>query len=72
MDDIFMRELAIFAAVLVVFVGTIPMMIRGHHAEPVEAAHEAASRTAEGDVSSARGKSKRRRARERDAKKKKA
>lgn len=67
MDDIFMREIGIFAAVLIIFVGAVPVLIRGHFAEPVEAAAETAvARAGEASGNSGRGKSRRRLARERD------
>jgi hypothetical protein len=67
MDEIFLRELIIFAAILAVFVGTVPMMIKGHYAQSVEDAVGAAD-TSDGAGSGAtRGKSKRQKARDRDA-----
>ena len=71
MDDIFLRELVIFLVVLGVFVGAVPVMIRGHFAQPVEEANEAAVASSPGG-SAARGMSKRRKARERDEAKTKA
>lgn len=67
MDDIFLRELVIFLAVLALFVGTVPMMIRGHHAQPVEDAAEAAAAKGGGSGTASRGMSKRRKARLRDS-----
>ena len=69
MDDIFIRELVIFAAILVVFVGTVPMMIKGHYAESIEAAEEAVSADDADGAGQTRGMNKRRKARERDANK---
>ena len=69
MDDIFLRELVIFLIVLAVFVGAVPVMIKGHHAEPVEQANDVANAGA-ATGTAARGMSKRRKARARDAQKK--
>lgn len=69
MDDIFMRELVIFLVVLGVFVGAVPVMIKGHFAQPVEEANEAAAASGNAATggTAARGMSKRRKARQRDA-----
>ena len=36
MDDVFIRELVIFLGVCGLFIGTVPMMLRGHRAESIE------------------------------------
>lgn len=69
MDDIFLRELIIFVAVLGIFIGFVPMMIKGHYAERIEVAVETATRTEDASAAQAR-LSKKRRARARDAGKK--
>lgn len=67
MDEIFLRELIIFLVICGVFIGLVPMMIRGHRAESIEAAVEGASALVEGAAGDAAKVSKKRRARARDA-----
>ncbi|MCO4761790.1 MAG: hypothetical protein KC502_09815 [Myxococcales bacterium] len=77
MDDIFLRELIIFLGVCAIFIGSVPMLLRGHEAGPIEAAVEAATSgggavAAEGGTADAGGAvqvraSKKRKARARDA-----
>jgi hypothetical protein len=70
MDEIFFRELVIFLAVCLVFIGAIPLMIRGHYAKRIEAAEEVAV-VGGGDEDAAQAKprlSKKRRARARQTK----
>ncbi len=67
MDEIFLRELIIFLCVCAIFVATVPLMIRGHHTEPIESTLDvpaAADPKASGDGVRL---SKKRRAQARDA-----
>lgn len=36
MDEFFLRELLIFFGVTAIFLGSVPILIRGHHADPIE------------------------------------
>ncbi len=47
MDSIFLNELIIFLGVCALFIGTVPMLLKGHIAEPIEVA--SASAVASGD-----------------------
>ena len=70
MDDFFLRELIIFIAIALIFIGLVPLLIRGHHSERIEVAvekNDKAESMAAGQVRL----SKKRRARKRDATKKK-
>ena len=66
MDEIFLRELIIFLAISVIFIGMVPMMIRGHKSDPIEVAAEPASAADDRPAGDTRV-SKKRRARARDA-----
>jgi hypothetical protein len=36
MDEFFIRELLIFLGISAIFIGSVPMLLRGHHAESVD------------------------------------
>lgn len=72
MDEIFLRELIIFLAVCAIFIGMVPMMIRGHRSEPIEVAVETTSPAADRPAGDSARVSKKRRARARDAARKNA
>ena len=46
MDGIFLNELLIFLGICAIFGGTVPVLLRGHQTESIEAAVEAATSTA--------------------------
>ena len=67
MDDIFLRELVIFLAVCAIFIGTIPFMLRGHKADPIEVAVDGPATADVGAPVEGARLSKKRRAQARDA-----
>lgn len=46
MDGIFLRELIIFLGVCAIFIGSVPLLLKGHTTDPIERAVEAATSTA--------------------------
>ncbi len=67
MDDIFLRELIIFLVVCAIFIGTVPLMLRGHKGEPIEAAVEGPAKADVAAPTEDARLSKKRRAQARDA-----
>ena len=49
MDGIFLRELIIFLGVCVIFVGSVPMLLKGHQTDAIESAVQAATAMASAD-----------------------
>ena len=69
MDEIFLRELIIFLAVCLVFIGSVPLMIRGHFATRIEVIDDVAVASDGDEAAVAKPRlSKKRRARARQAK----
>ncbi len=72
MDEFFVRELVIFLGVTAIFIGSVPFLIRGHHAEPIESTLDGSGVAATPDASASEAPrggvkvSRKRRARARD------